>query len=70
METVPKSPERLQAQIEIFADSGVEMFSEAQKLLLRHSRRLSELLDVSEAAVAELPGELADAVENHWGAYA
>lgn len=42
-----KSQERLQAQIEVFADQGVAKFSEDQAQMLRHAARFSGIKDLN-----------------------
>jgi len=51
----PKTSERLQAQVEAFADSGVEKFSEEQKAVLKNSAELSKITDLN-----NLPDDLSD----------
>jgi hypothetical protein len=45
MEIKYKSPERLQAQVESFADTGAKNFYRKQRLLLKNSSKLSEIED-------------------------
>lgn len=51
----PKSPERIQAQVEAFADSGVKEFSEEQKAILKNSSELAKITDLN-----NLPDDLSD----------
>jgi len=50
-----KTPEKLQAQVEAFADSGVKEFSDAQKSILKNSAKLAKITDLN-----NLPNDLSD----------
>ncbi len=50
-----KTPERIQAQVEAFADSGVKEFSDEQKSILKNSSELAKITDLN-----NLPDDLSD----------
>jgi len=55
----PKSPEKLQAQVEAFGDSGVKQFSEEQEIILKNSAELARIEDLNNLP-DDLPDELKD----------
>ena len=63
-----KSQERLQAQAEIFADKGVENFSEDQAQILKYSSELSQIKDLKNLP-PDLPEELVSLIQKHKDAY-
>ena len=63
-----KSQERLQAQAEIFADKGVENFSEDQAQILKYSAELSQIKDLNNLP-PDLPEELVSLIQKHKDAY-
>jgi len=64
----PKSPEKLQAQVEAFADSGVKEFSDEQKAILKNSVELAKIKDLNKLP-DDLSDELRELVEENKGAY-
>ncbi len=50
-----KTSERIQAQVEAFADSGVKEFSDEQKAILKNSAELAKITDLN-----NLPNDLSD----------
>lgn len=67
-EIKPKTPERLQAQAETFADQGVKEFSEDQAKLLKYSAELATIKDLNNLP-SDLPQELVELVQKHKDAY-
>jgi hypothetical protein len=63
-----KSPERLQAQAETFADKGVKNFSEDQAHMLKYSAELSKLKDLSDLPT-DLPEELVALIGKYKDSY-
>jgi hypothetical protein len=63
-----KSPERLHAQAEVFANRGVKDFSEDQAQILMYSAELSQIKDVNNLP-SNLPTELVDLIQKHKDAY-
>lgn len=63
-----KAPERLQAQIEAFADKSVQNFSDDQAFLFRYSAELSKIKDLNNLP-ADLPQELVQLILKHKDAY-
>lgn len=63
-----KSPERLQAQTEVFGDKDVKDFSEEQAQILKYSAELSEIKDLNNLP-PDLPAELATLINKHKDAY-
>lgn len=63
-----KPQERLQAQTEVFADKGVEEFSEDQEKILKYSAELSKIQDLNDLP-SDLPEELVSLIQNHKDAY-
>jgi len=57
----PKAPALLQAQVEVFADKGVEPFSETQKKCLKYSAVLSNIKDINNLPT-DLPKDLVEFV--------
>ncbi len=64
----PKSREKLQAQIEIFADEGVKNFSEDQAQLLKYSGELAQITDLNNLP-SDLSPEAVALVQKHKEAY-
>lgn len=64
----PKSPERLQAQTEVFADSGLVEFSQQQRDILQNSLDLSDITDLHKLP-PDIPDELRELIENNREAY-
>ena len=63
-----KSQERLQTQVEIFADKGVENFSKDQAAILKYSKELSEIKDLDNLP-PDLPEELVGLIQKNKDAY-
>lgn len=63
-----KSQERLQAQVEVFGDTGVESFSKDQAQILKYSAELSQIKDLNNLP-PDLPGELVGLIQKHKDAY-
>lgn len=63
-----KPQERLQAQAEIFADRGVENFSEDQAQILKYSAELSQIKDLNNFP-PDLPEELIGLIQKNKDAY-
>lgn len=60
--------ERLQARAEIFADQGIENFSEDQKTLLKYSSELAKIKDLDDLP-KDLPKELVELINKYKKAY-
>lgn len=63
-----KSNEKLQAQSEIFTDSGVEIFSDNQIELLKYSSELAKIKDLNNLP-NDLPQELVDLINKNKEVY-
>ena len=63
-----KSAGHLQAQAEVFADKGVEEFSEDQARILKYSAELSKIKDLN-SLPPHLPEELVGLIQKHKDAY-
>lgn len=63
-----KSPEHLQVQAEIFADKGVETFSDDQAKILQYSAELSKIKDLNNLP-DDLPEELIDLIHRNKDMY-
>ncbi len=63
-----KPLERLQAQAEVFADKGIESFSEDQAQVLKYSAELSKIKDLNNLP-PDLPEELVGLIQKHKDAY-
>lgn len=63
-----KKEESLQAQVEHFADHGVEDFTDEQKLIFKFSRELSTITDLDNVP-EDLPEELQQAIERNKDKY-
>jgi len=59
-----KTPERIQAQIESFADKGLKDFSSDQRLFLEYSAELANVTDLNNLPDT-LPPEVLDAIERN-----
>ncbi len=63
-----KQKEHLQAQAEVFADKGVENFSEDQGQILKYSAELSQVKDLNDLP-PDLPEELVALIQKHKDSY-
>jgi hypothetical protein len=63
-----KLQERLQAQVEVFADKGVENFTEEQAKILKYSAELSKIKDLNNLP-PDLPEELVALIQKHKDTY-
>ncbi len=63
-----KTPEKIQAQVEAFADGGVKAFSDEQKVILKNSAELAKITDLNNLP-DDLSNELRELIESNKEAY-
>jgi len=64
-----RTQERLQAQVELFADRGVEEFSEDQKKLLKYSSEISKKIDDWNNLPSDLSENVVDLIKRNRDLY-